>query len=314
MRAKHLFVAGELGIFEKLSAGPSTLAALAGALKVPRRTLRIIVDANTALGLLEREGDNYRNSALAQAYLSGRGPIDMRPFLRFWNRLSYQRWLTLEDSVRQGRGVAGDFQFTPGEWKIFSEGVEGFSASHAHALAASYDFSRQRKILDLGGGTGSFLVAILERYPDARCTLFELPSAAAVARQRLAQAPRGRQVDIVQGDFFRDPLPEGHDTVLLAHVVHVLVPERNLELLRRARQAVAPGARLLMVDFWTNPGHTEPLAAALMAGEFLVVGGSGDVYSVEEARNWLEKTGWRFLEHRPLDGPVSLIVAEASAG
>ena len=102
--------------------------------------------------------------------------------------------------------------------------------------------------------------------------------------------------------------------VLLAHVVHVLVPERNLELLRRARQAVAPGARLLMVDFWTNPTHTEPLVAALMAGEFLVVGGNGDVYNVEEARDWLKQSGWHYVEHRPLDGPVTLLVAEAVSG
>jgi hypothetical protein len=121
MRAKHLFIAGELGIFEQLALGPATLEELAARLGTPRRTTRIIVDAVTALGLLERLGDKYRNGEVAQAYLSGRGPADMRPFIRFWNRLSYKRWLTLEDSVRQGQGVAGEFNFTAEEQKIFSE-------------------------------------------------------------------------------------------------------------------------------------------------------------------------------------------------
>jgi len=312
MRAKHLFVAGELGIFEKLADGPATLDELAAKLGTPRRTTRIVADAVTALGLLERQGDKYRNSALAQAHLSGSGgAVDMRPFLRFWNRLSYKRWLGLEDSVRQGKGVAGEFNFTPEEQKIFSEGVEAFSAGDALALASGYDFSRHMRVLDLGGGTGSFLKALLRRYPKLQCTLYELSTAAAVARKRLAEDLQGRRIEIVEGDFLKDPLPRGHDVVLLAHVVHALVSESNLELLRRARQAVAPGARLLMVDFWMNATHTEPLAGALMAGEFLVVGGAGDVYSVEEARGWVDKSGWRFVELRPLGGPISLLVAEA---
>jgi hypothetical protein len=69
----------------------------------------------------------------------------------------------------------------------------------------------------------------------------------------------------------------------------------------------------LLVDLWTNATHTNPLFAALMAGEFLVVGGNGDVYSVEEARLWLEQAGWHFLEHKPLAGPATLVVAEAAA-
>ena len=77
MRAKHLFVAGELGIFEKLAEGPATLETLSAKLGTPRRTTRIIADAVTALGLLERHGDKYQNSEVAQAYLSGQGPMDM---------------------------------------------------------------------------------------------------------------------------------------------------------------------------------------------------------------------------------------------
>jgi ubiquinone/menaquinone biosynthesis C-methylase UbiE len=311
MRSKHLFAASELGIFAALAAGPRTLAQLAVELRLPARTLRIAVDAVTALGLLEREGDTYRNGALAQAYLSGRGPGDMRAFMRFYDRLSYVRWMTLEDSIRLGRGVAGAFNFNAQEQEIFSRGVEDITDSHALALAADYDFSRQRRLLDLGGGTGNFLTAILERFPQMQGTLFELPGAAELARARLAQHALSRQVRVIGGDFFKDPIPAGHDTLLLAHVVHVLNAERNFELLRLARRACEAGARLLMVDFWTDPTHTEPLEAALLAGEFLVMAADGDVYSVEEMREWLGGSGWRFLEHRPLQGPVSLLVAEA---
>ena len=83
-------------------------------------------------------------------------------------------------------------------------------------------------------------------------------------------------------------------------------------LLRRARQSVAENARLLLADFWTDETHTDPPFAALMAAEFLMFTGEGDVYSEHEARAWLAETGWRALEHKPLAGPQSLIVAEAA--
>ncbi len=313
MAAKHLFVANEVGMFEKLSDGPATLDELAKRTGLPRRTTRIVADAMTALGLVVRDADRYRNGPIASLYLSRQSLVNLSPFLRFWNRLSYPRWARFEEAVREGKGVFGTFQFSEEEQKIFSEGVEAFSAGSAEALAGQYDFGRHRRVLDLGGGTGSFLKAFLPRYPSLECTLYEFPAAAAVARQRLAGTPYAEKIRVVEGNFFQDPIPEGHDAVLIANVVHVLTPEHNLELLRRVRQRVPPGARLLIVDLWTNPTHTEPLFAALMAGEFLIIAGEGDVYSVEEARAWLQQTGWRFVEHKPLAGPSSLVVAEAAA-
>jgi phospholipid N-methyltransferase len=265
----------------------------------------------TALGFLERGGESYRNGEIAQAYLSGNGEPDMRPFVRFWNRLSYRRWLTLEDSIRLGRGVAGEFNFTPEEQRIFSEGVEAFSAGQAETLAEKYDFSRHRRILDLGGGTGSFLRAISHRHAHVQSTLFEFPAAAAVARQKLGGTDLAKRIAVVEGNFLSDKIPADHDAIIVANVVHVLTTEQNQELLRRVREASGCGTRLLLVDLWTNSTHTDPLFAALMAGEFLVVGGNGDVYSVEEGKQWLERTGWRLIEHMPVVGAASMLVGEA---
>jgi hypothetical protein len=71
------------------------------------------------------------------------------------------------------------------------------------------------------------------------------------------------------------------------------------------------GARLLMVDFWTDPTHTDPLFGALMTGEFLVNTGTGDIYSRDEGESWLRQTGWRSVNHLPLAGPSSVLVGEA---
>lgn len=312
MAAKHLFVANEVGLFEQLADGPATLDELAGRSGIARSRLRILADAMVVLGFVERHADSYQNAPVAATFLSGSTPpADLRPFLRFWNRLSYPTWTKLEEAVRTGQAQS-TLHLPEEEQRIFSEGVEAITAAPSQALPSAYDFSRHKRILDLGGGTGSWLTAILRQYGSLEGTLFELPNAAAIAREHLASDPATQQVEVVGGDFFEDPIPAGHDVVLIANVVHLISAERTLEMLRRTRQGVADGARLLLVDFWTDATHTQPAFAALMAGEFLVITGEGDVYSEEEVNRWLRETGWRALEHKPLAGPISVIVAETA--
>jgi O-methyltransferase domain len=132
-----------------------------------------------------------------------------------------------------------------------------------------------------------------------------------IAEQKLAGSPVAKRVSVTAGNAFEDELPGGHDAVLLANVIHYFLPERNVELVRRIRAAVEPGTRLLLVDFWTDPTHTQPLPAVLMAAEFLTQVG-GDVYSEEEMNGWLTEAAWRPVNKLPLAGPISVIVAEAA--
>ena len=312
MAAKHLFIASEIGVFEKLADGPATLDELAVKSGIPRRTLRISADAMVSLGLLERDGDRYRNSGAAAAFLAGDTGSGLRPMLRFWDKISYPAWFNFENAVRSGEGQRHFERFTEEEQQIFSAGVEAFSAGMASALPTSYDFSGHRRILDVAGGTGSFLIPILRRHPAARGTLFELPGACAAARRRLAGEPEAPRVTVVEGDLFTDPLPDGHDVLIVANTVHVLSAAHNVTLLKNMRAHVAAGARLLLVDLWMDATHTQPPPAPLASGEFLVISGEGQAYGEDEADEWLTQTGWRKLERRPLAGPASVIIAEAA--
>jgi len=312
MAAKHLFVASAIGLFEGLTGGPATLNELAQKCGVPRRTLGISADAMASLGLVERDGDRYRNSGAAAVFLAGAPGPDLRPALRVFDRISYGLRMSLEAAVRAGEGQRQFGGFTAEQQQIFSAGVEAITAASAAALAANYDFGRHRRVLDVGGGTGSFLIPILRRYPALQATLFELPGACAVARQRLAGEPEGARVAVVEGDFFKNPLPGGHDVLIVANTVHVLSVGHNLDLLKAMRAGVEADARLLLVDLWMDPTHTQPPAAPLMSGEFLVMSGEGQAYGEDEADGWLGQTGWRKLERRPLAGLNSVIIAEAA--
>ncbi|MBV9599006.1 MAG: methyltransferase domain-containing protein [Chloroflexi bacterium] len=308
--AKLLFVANEVGVFEQLATGPTSLNGLAERTGLAPPRLRVIVNAMLAVGMIEANDGEYRNSPVAAAFLSGPDSEGLRPALRFWNRFSYPVWMKLEDAVRTGQPQSGRASWTEEQQQIFSEGVEAITRGAAQALVDRYDFGRHARVLDLGGGTGSWLVAILRRHSHLRGTLVERAGAAAIARRRLASQSATQNVEVIEGDFFRDPVPPGHDVVLVAHVLHGNTPARNVELLRRIRASVPEGARLLLADDWTNPTHTLPALAPLFAGEFFVFSGEGDVYSEEEVHAWLNESGWRPVGFTALAGPQSVIIAE----
>src|SRR5581483_17542 len=111
--------------------------------------------------------------------------------------------------------------------------------------------------------------------------LFDLPQVAAIAARKLAASPVGDRATVAAGDARSDDLPGGHDVVLLANVIHYCLPDQVVALARRIRAVVEPEARFIVVDFWTDPTHSQPVPAALMAGEFLTMVG-GDVYSEQE--------------------------------
>ena len=100
MASKLLFTAGEIDLFAQLADGPKSQADLAAGLELPVRSVGVVANAMVALGLLTFENGRYGNTEVAQVFLTGRGP-DLRPLVRFWNRLSYPSWNGLVESVRK---------------------------------------------------------------------------------------------------------------------------------------------------------------------------------------------------------------------
>jgi SAM-dependent methyltransferase len=310
--AKLLFVASEVGLFECLAGGPASLEQLASRTGIAEVRLSVLVNVMVALGLLTRDADTYQNAPVAAAYLAGEGQTDLRPALRFWNRLSYPVWSELEDVLRAGTSHRR-LPLDPEQQQIFSEGVEALTWSATRELATHYAFDQHRRVLDLGGGTGSWLLSLLQQHEHLHGTLVERAAVAEIARLRLAAGLDQSRFDVLAVDFLREPIPSGHDAVLLAHVLHGYTPTQNLELLRKVREVIATGARLLLVDVWTDPDHTGPMLSLLQAAEFVAFLGQGNVYSEDEVHAWLRETGWRPVSRIPLTEPQSAIVAEAVA-
>jgi predicted nicotinamide N-methyase len=312
MASKHLFAASVLGVFEALGEGPVDLDGLAARTGLIRRTARISADAMVALGLLERHGDGYANSAVAATFLSGATPADLRPLLTFWDRLSYPAWEDLAGALGRGRPAREIFEIDDALVPVMSAGIAAATAAACRALPEAAGLVAESRVLDIGGGTGSWSIALAAADSTLTASVLELADVARIAREQLRTTAYADRIDVHIGDVLVDDLPRGFNAFLLANLVHYFTPEKNRSILHRIRAAAESGARLLLADFWTDATHTQPLPAALMAGEFAIHVNDGDVYSVEEGTAWLYDSCWRYLDHRPLAGPMSVIVAETA--
>jgi ubiquinone/menaquinone biosynthesis C-methylase UbiE len=149
-----------------------------------------------------------------------------------------------------------------------------------------------KKLLDVGGASGSYTQAFLETYPDMKATLFDLPPVIKIAQTFLTDTYLIDRITFAAGDFYKDELPKGHDLALLSAVIHQNSPEQNTELYRKIYRALQPGGRLVIRDHIMNPDHTQPISGAFFAVNMLVVTHEGRTYSFEEIKASLESAGF----------------------
>ena len=300
MISKTVFAAVEFGLFEAAGPEPATPAELAERCGIPERSARAMADLLADAGLLVRDGGGFRNASDAEAFLTGRGPADLRTMARYWDSVSYPAWTHAVEAFRTRQGVRPVLD--EAQTEAYESTVALVTAETAADLARTYDFGRHRRLLDVGGGYGTFVRPLLSAYENLTATLVDLPGVAAVVAGQ--GVPR---LTAVGADIFETPLPEGHDVILVANLVHLLPPDRIAELFRRLREAASPGTTLLLVDWWRTDLAPHP-SARFGAGEFLIISG-GDLYQVDEVAGWLTESGWTFTGLTPLPPPSGLITA-----
>ncbi|MEO3778527.1 methyltransferase [Micromonospora sp. B11E3] len=181
-----------------------------------------------------------------------------------------QRWISLPELLREPPKGSEDkprgnpfAQMPPHVAQIFHRAMTFFSQHTSEAVVRSYDFGRFRSLVDVGGGEGTLLAAILRANPELRGTLFDLPSAGEAGRRTLAEAGLAGRGEVVDGDFFTS-VPAGHDAYLLKSVLHDWDDDASRTLLANIRAAMKPDSRLLLVET-IRPDRFDTTAGSLLA-------------------------------------------------
>ena len=319
IEANTVYAVAKLGVADALDGGPRTAAEVADELGThPEATFRLL-RAATCYGLLRRDGDRFALAALGRPLLSD-APDSMRAVVLMIGDPRYQSvWSRLPESVTTGEAQAeavhgvsmwGLLERDPDYAATFNEAMSRLTALDWPTVAAVYDFTRFRRIVDIGGGHGELLASMLGAAPGAEGVLLEQESLLPDARERLSEAGVLSRCRLEGGSFF-DRVPDDGDLYVLRRVVHDFADDRALALLATLRRDMPDGATLLLLESVVRPGGGPDFAKTLDLDMLLLAGGRER--TEREYADLLGRSGFEMTRVVPTISPISLVEARPAA-
>ncbi len=292
MECRILLTGAELNVFGMLASGPMTVSALAERTGASVRGLTILLDALTALRLLDKTGEAYQCPQGVAALLSPNSPDSVLPMVLHTAGL-WGRWSALTEVVRKGTAEGKPAAFEEeGQLEAFIGAMHVIGRRAAKAFADACGAGNAKALLDVGGASGTYAQAFLESSPGMRATIFDQPDVIEMARKRLGAEGLLDRVTLAPGDFYKDELPGGHDLALLSAIIHQNSPEQNVALYQKVFRSLEPGGRLLIRDHVLSADRTQPPGAAIFAVNMLVATPRGNCYTLAEMEETLAAAGF----------------------
>ncbi|HJW72994.1 MAG TPA: methyltransferase [Geothrix sp.] len=294
----------ELDLFTAVGAGAGA-DEIAYRIGADVRATEMLLNALTALGALEKREGRFQCTSESMAL--GPARAGLMHTVHLW-----ETWSTLTDCVKAGTTMR-------------HPGVEGHQEAWTEAFIAAMHARAQRsaaqvvdavqavnpqRMLDVGGGPGTFSIAFAQAHPELRVEVLDLGPVVPMARRNIREAGLSDRVTVREGDLRTDALGEAYDLILVSAICHMLDEGENRDLLRRCARALASGGQLVIRDFILDPDRAGPPAAALFALNMLVGTRRGNAYAESDYRAWLLEAG--FGDIRRPQGSEELLLARRS--
>lgn len=309
--SRTLHVIADLGVADHIEGTPVPVEELAAACDADADALDRALMLLAAHGVFVRDGAGYRHSD-ASRLLRSDHPMSMRAFPRMMGMAPFTASIGhLHHSVRTGRpafelvdpdGLFAHLQRHPDEAAVFDASMTAKAVADIGAVLAAYDFGRFATIADIGGGRGHLLLAVLEAAPQAKGTLFELPT---VIETLELDADR---LALHAGDFFTDPLPAA-DLYILMEVIHDWDDAQAAAILAAVRRAAPDGATVLVIEAVADGSDPDPVVHTLDLIMLAVTGGRERTSA--QLGELLAGAGFRATATVPTQGPLRIVEAVA---
>jgi hypothetical protein len=315
--SQAIAAAAQLGIADALAAGPLPLHELASRLDADPEALARLLRALISRGVFRQLSDGrYALTPLADSLRSD-APVSVRGIARLIGSREHRDiWSLLADAVRTGRPVIpmlhgtdafGYLTQNPQLAGLFNDAMTAMSELAAASVVAAYDFTRFNVVVDVGGGHGRLLSAILSAYPRLRGVLYDLPDVVAGAPPVLDAASVGDRVRIDGGSFFTDRLPADGDAYLLKNVIHDWDDHTSEAILTNIGADAPSSATLLLVE-QVIPDHDREFTGKWSDLEMMVMG-DGQERTAGQYRDLLQNSGFHIKRIIATASPFSIIEA-----
>jgi len=305
-RSRILLTGAELDIFSLLAAEPLAAESVASRLGADTRAVTILLDALSAMGLLDKDGSLYRTPPDLIPVLTVGSDESILPSLLHSAHL-WKTWSQLTDVVRKGGPASRPDRGEGDRTKAFIGAMHVRALHDATELVRTVDPGAAGRLIDVGGGSGSYTIGFLKAVPGMRATLFDLPEVISMARERISAEGLSDRVDLAAGDYNEDDLPGGHDLAFLSAIIHQNSHEQNITLYQKIHGALIPGGRVIVRDYAMTPDRTRPPSGALFAVNMLVNTEAGNSYTLEEIKAGLQAAGFERVKLLKDDEMSSLV-------
>jgi hypothetical protein len=292
------------GVKLDLFSHAGTASELAQATASDARGVEMLLNALTALGLMEKKGGRYAATTFAAEYLSRTSPRYLGYIIMHHHNLM-AGWSRLDESVRSGAPFRGrvSHDADDAERESFEMGMFNLAMLNAPRIVSGVDLPGRLRLLDLGGGPGTYAIHFCQANPQLKATVYDLPTTRRFAEKTIASFGLGDRITFQEGDFISDDVPGGFDVAWLSHILHGEGPEGCAVILRRAVAALEPGGMLMVQEFILDDSMDGPLFPALFSLNMLLGTPQGRSYSQRQLEAMMTAAGVGSIRRLELDLP-----------
>lgn len=298
MEAELVLTAHEIGIFNLIGDKSLSAAQVAKERASSERGMTILLDALCASSLLNKSGKSYKNTVEGLRCLCKNGS-DYRGATLDHLAGMRQIWSHLADSVRTGTTARTEEEslITNKERnRAFILAMKEIGRPNARIIAEHLDLSSYKRLIDLGGGPGSYAIELLKKNPQMGATLVDLPLTLEVASEVIAGAGMSDRIELKGADFFEDKgadIGSNYDLAIISNVLHIEGEEINRFLLKKLFKTMTKPAMVIIHESIIEENRTSPANRALFAVNMLLHTKRGNCYSFEDMKNWMEEAGFK---------------------
>jgi len=282
----------KLDVFTHLADAPLSVAQLGRIIHADERGLDMLLNALTAMELLEKQADTFRATPFSADFLSKKSDKYMGHIIMHHHNL-VEGWSRLDEAVKIGAPVRkrSSHDTGDGELENFLLGMFNLASHLAPRVASGLDLSGRRRLLDLAGGPGTYAIHFCKQNPDLTAVIFDLPTTRPFAEQTVDRFGLSGRIAFKGGDITTDDIGAGYDVVWISHLLHSEGPDSSAAIVAKAAASLAAGGLLLIQEFILDDNRAAPLHPALFSLNMLVGTPAGQAYSQGELRNMMHNAG-----------------------
>jgi len=292
-----------LGVFNVIHDRHMALPEVADQIGADRRGTEYILNALSAMGLLIKEDDLYSNSSAALHLLCKDSPAYIGHIILHHHHI-LDGWAQLHEAVKTGAPITKRSYGEEVERESFLMGMFNLAMGIAPGIADQVDLSGRHRLLDLGGGPGTYAIHFCLANPELTAVIYDRPTTKPFAMETVARFGLAERIEFAGGDITTDPVPGGpYDAAWLSHILHSNGPKQCQQITDKTVAALEPGAVIMVHEFILDNSKDTPEFPALFSLNMLVNNPAGRSYSKEELTAMLHNSGVKNIARHPFQGP-----------